>query len=439
MILAHGLGGRSDLPVPLWVALYGGGMAVILSFALVVAFWPRPRFDRADPGVPLPGIVQRLSTAPAVRHLLAAAGLVGLALTLAVALLGAPDAGRNPAPTWMYVWFWVGLVPASLLLGPVWRSLNPLRSLAAAVARLSGTPWAGDRHHAYPERWGHWPAVAGLAVFLWLELVYANASDPRVVAMFLVGYTFVHVTFGARFGPAWFERADAFEVYSTLIGRLSPWGRRDDGRLVLRDPFSGLAGTPGRPGLVTVVCLLLGSTLFDGLTRTRWWSELTDGTQGLANALWGTAGLGLSAAAVLALYLLATGMTGDARPQPLPRLFAHSLVPIAVGYTVAHYFSFLVFQGQAGYLLASDPFARGWDLFGTADGRIDYLLVTPDVIAVVQIAAIVTGHVIGVVAAHDRALSVFPGKGGRRRQYPLLAAMVTFTLTGITLLTGAGA
>lgn len=437
MVLAHGLGGRSDLPVPLWVALYGGGMAVVISFVVLVAFWSRPHFEQPRTGIPLPAAVYRVLSGTAVRHALAGLGLVAFALTVLVALAGSASPSQNPAPTWLYVWLWVGLVPASLLLGPVWRFLNPLRPLAAGVTRLTGR--SGGPARPYPSRWGHWPAVLGLGIFLWLELVYADASDPRTVAAFLVGYTVVHVAFAVRHGPEWFEHADAFEVYSTLIGRMAPFGRDGEGRLGWRNPFVGLASTPRRPGLVGVVCLVLGSTLFDGVTRTGWWSGLTDGTTGLVNAAWGTAGLLAAVGAVSVVYLAASGLArSTSAPTELPGLFAHSLVPIAVGYTVAHYFSFFVFQGQAGYLLASDPLARGWDLFGTAESSIDYLVVAPDTIAVVQIAAIVLGHVAGVLAAHDRAVSLFSARESRRRQYPLMTAMVAFTLTGITLLTGVG-
>jgi hypothetical protein len=113
----------------------------------------------------------------------------------------------------------------------------------------------------------------------------------------------------------------------------------------------------------------------------------------------------------------------------------HSLVPIAIGYAVAHYFSFGMFQGQEGLLLATDPFGRGWDLLGTSGTRIDYAFLGTGLIAAVQIGAIVLGHVLGVVAAHDRAAHLFRRRQLRRAQYPLLAAMVAFTAGGIALVT----
>lgn len=120
----------------------------------------------------------------------------------------------------------------------------------------------------------------------------------------------------------------------------------------------------------------------------------------------------------------------------LADLFVHSLVPIAFAYAVAHYFSLLVLEGQAALALASDPFALGWDLFGTAGRSIDYTLVSPNQIAYVQVAAIVAGHVAGVVLAHDRALARLPKAVATRSQYPLLVTMVAFTVGGLGLLLG---
>jgi hypothetical protein len=136
--LAHGIGSRSDLPVPLWLAQYGGAAALVISFVVLVAFWRLPRFEDPDAGRPLPEPLQRVVDAPATRLLLRLLGLAMGAAVILVAVLGPASPGANPAPTWLYVWFWVGLVPASLLLGPVWRALNPLRTLTMVISRVAG-------------------------------------------------------------------------------------------------------------------------------------------------------------------------------------------------------------------------------------------------------------------------------------------------------------
>jgi hypothetical protein len=439
-ILAHGISTRQDLPIPFWLAQYGGAFVLLVSFTMLGLLWRSPRFE-TDGGRPLPEPLQRLADAPATRVVLRMLGLLGAAATLVTALVGSQNPVVNPAPTWLYVWLWVGLVPVLLLLGPVWRALNPLRTLAAGLARLSG-----DRDEQgvrqLPERVGYWPAAAGLLAFTWLELVHPEPALPQTVLIFLVLYGVVQLGAAMRWGQAWFERGDAFEVWSTLIGHLAFVGRtRDGGPLVLRSPLRGLAAVPEAPGLVAVVCVMLGSTGFDGLSGTGWWGELLIGKSEAQGVLLGCAGLAFCIGVVAAVYLAAVAVSaalaadgGPGRIAWLARRFAPSLVPIAVGYTIAHYFSLLAFQGQAGYILASDPLGRGWDLFGTAGWAIDMELVSARVIAVVQVLAIVTGHVLGVVAAHDRAVGLFPPAQARRGQVALLVAMVGFTITGIGLL-----
>jgi hypothetical protein len=465
-VLAHGIGGRSDLPIPVWAAMYAAGFVLVITFVALAALWKTPKLRGIQAGRPLPMSVQRIVDAPAVRHALAGVGVALFAVTLMVAAAGSDDPSRNPAPTWFYVWIWVGVPFASMLLGPVYRVLNPLRAISTGLSAALGGRFAAvarprarqlvpaharserpakpaDVQPRYPPGLGYWPAAASILAFVWLELVYRDASKPHTVLAFIVIYAVLHVAGGLRYGPEWFARADGFEVYSDLVGRLSPFGRRADGRLVLRNPLDGLASLRPRPGLVAVVCTLLGSTAFDGLTRTSMWSELTArATEQPANALLGTAGLLGSILIVTAIYLgaaRASTVVGHARSAVHPAaVFANSLIPIALGYAIAHYFSFFVFQGQAGYILASDPFERGWNLFGTATWQIDYLVVSPITIGVIQVGAILLGHVIGVVAAHDRAVSYFDRGDAVHAQYALLGAMVLFTFTGIGLLVGSG-
>ena len=427
LLTLHGIGGRGDLPVPLWLAIYSAGAAVAVSFFALAAFWSRPRFD-GTVGRPL-SMLTLIVDAPATRVVLKLVGLALLALLLGAAWLGDPS--LNPAPTWLYVWIWVGIIPLSLLCGPIWRLANPLRTIAGAVRRTSYRP--------LPRGIAYWPAVAGLAGFLWLELVYPEGSDPRVVAIFATTYAVLNVAGGIVYGPAWFGTGDSFEVYAEVLARLSPLGRGCHGRLGLRNPLAGLATMPQQPGIVGLLCLLLGSTAFDGISRWSVWTRLTGR---FAHIPAYTLGLVVTVAIVTGLFLLAARTTGAARIRPgvvgaagLPGVFAHSLLPIAIGYAVAHYFSFALFQGQAGWLLATDPFGRGWDLFGTSGTPIDYAFLGTGLIAGVQIGAIVLGHVLGVVSAHDRATGLFRRRQLRRAQYPMLAAMVAFTAGGIALVT----
>jgi hypothetical protein len=444
-ILAHGIGGRSDLPVPLWLAQYGAAAALLVSFTVLALFWRAPRLEgaAARDGRPLPDGLRRFADAPATRVGLRTLGLVAAVLTVVVAAFGPNNSGANPAPTWLYVWFWVGLVPASLLLGPVWRLLNPLRTISAGLARLAGDP-RQERVRPMPPRLGYWPAAVGLTAFAWLELVYPYRDEPYTLLVFILLYAWAQLVAAFRYGPAWYARGDGFEVYSTLVAHLCPIGRRTDGRLGLRNPLAGLAALRPAPGLLAVICVLLGSTAFDGLSRTRWWTDLTLEASPLASTVIGTAGLLGAIGIVVVTYTAATRAAEQYlrdRPTDEPGdrpewQFMHSLVPILIGYTIAHYFSLMVFQGQMGYILASDPFDQGWNLFRTADWKMNLTLVSTAAIALIQVGAIVTGHILGVITAHDRAVALFKGRDQLRGQYLLLTVMVFYTLSGIALLVG---
>ena len=432
-VLAHGVGSRADLPVPVELAMLGGAAAVVVSFGALGLLWPTSRLRGRRSGRPLPGFVQRVVDHPVVVWLLRLAVLALSLAVVVVALTGPPQTTSNLAPYAFYITFWVGLVPASLLLGPVWAKLNPLRTLHAGLSRLTGPAPAADRLPAM----GYWPAVVALLVFGWLELCYSERARPATVGTFLVLYAVTQLIASLWFGAGWFARGDAFEVTSSLWARLSPFGRRDDGVLVVRNPLDSADGAPVERGLSGVVVALLGITAFDGITRGQWW-QTGPGIEGDVATLPATIGLALTVLAVAGLYAVAAvfasrlGWGGTDGPKQ----FAASMIPIALGYHVAHYFSLLLLDGQLTWILASDPFQTGADLFGTAGNRLDLAAVSPDTIAGVQVGAIVVGHVLGVVLAHDRAVRLCAPGRARTSQYSLLAVMVSFTVAGLWLLLG---
>jgi hypothetical protein len=431
-LLAHGVGSRTDLPIPLGLALYGAGAAILLSFVVLLLFWRTPKLGGPSSGRPLPAGLQRPADSPAVRRAVQATALAIAVLVTAAALTGPPDSDRNLAPWALYVTFWVGLVPASLLLGPVWRLANPLRLVHRGLSAVLPSPPGAGRLPAL----GLWPAAVALVVFLWLELVYPGRAEPVTVAAFLIGYAVVQVALALWFGERWFAHGDGFEVYSTLIARLSPWARRDDGRLVLRNPLTNATAAPSEPGLAAVVVVLLGSTAFDGLSRTEFWQT---GPGAANDSLSGTLGLLIMIALVAALYLLGARLSGRLAGQPegvQPRRYAGTVVPIALGYTVAHYFSLLMLDGQTTWILVSNPFGlAGVDVFGTYGNVVDLTAVSSDAIALVQVGAVVAGHVLGVTLAHERAL-LSARRARASDQLPLVVVMVLFTVCGLGLLFG---
>ncbi|WP_326735335.1 hypothetical protein [Streptomyces sp. NBC_01022] len=423
-VLAHGIGAQHDLPLSPFYAFAGAFAALFVSFLALGLLWSASRFRGDRAGRPLPAAVQRVADARPTRIVARALGLVAALLVVLHLLLGPADPDRNPAPGAVYVLLWVGLVPASLLLGPVWRLLNPLRTLHLLGCRTLGRDPAAGR--PLPPRLGMWPAAAGLLAFTWLELVAPDPASSTALLLFLALYSAVQLAGAALHGARWFDHADAFEVYSGLLARLSPLGRRPaDRRLVLRSPFNGLDATPQLPGLVATVCVMLGSTAYDGFSDAPSWITTVQ-TSTLGRTTTATLGLLGAVALVATLYALCAGATrllSGQLPHPLTA-FAHSLVPIALGYLVAHYFTLFVTEGPRTVMVA----------LGTDNPAPPEPPLGPGGIATLQVVAIVLGHVLGVVAAHDRSVRLFPPGRAVVGQLPLLVLMVAYTIGGLALL-----
>ena len=127
--------------------------------------------------------------------------------------------------------------------------------------------------------------------------------------------------------------------------------------------------------------------------------------------------------------------SGRLSPLALARRFAFTLVPIAIGYHLAHYFTFLLIQGQYIIPLASDPFGFGWNLFGTAGYRVDIAIVDARFAWITAVAAILIGHIAAVYLAHLEAMQVFDVRSAAlRSQVPLTALMVVYTFVSLSIL-----
>ena len=422
-ILAHGLGGSTDLPIPLSYALIGAAWALTFTFAVVALAWRRPRFDPDTPGRALPRWVTSVVDASATRWVV---GILALAFAVWVAIAGwfGPQDGDNPLPGVFYVLLWVGLVALSLAFGPVWRVLSPVRT----VHRLLGRRSLGLN---YPERIGYWPAVAGLFAFVWLELASPDPGSLGAIKLWLVVYLVVTLAGALCFGPRWCARADPFELYSVVASRLSALRRNRDGRIAIGNPFDHLPSLRVRPGTVALLAVLLGSTAFDSFSASPLWRGFVDDhTDSAATAtLMKTVGLLVFACVVAGTFWLAARATGgvDAqRRRELPGLMAHSLIPIVIGYVFAHYLTYLVERGQQTII----------QLFGL-DARVHYVLsMHPSVLATIKVASVVAGHIAAVIAAHDKALRVLPAGHQLTGQLAMMLVMVGYTFTGLYLLFG---
>ena len=432
--LAHGIGGAKDLPISPELAIAGAVAALTVSFTVLAIAWREPRYDERTSGRLAPawlaGIVDSTAYVVAARVL----GMVVFLYAAMAAVIG-KDLLTNPIFGMFYVWWWVGLVPASLLLGPVWKAISPVRTINLAFAKLSGSD--PDRGvFTYPERLGYWPAAVGLFAFVWLELVYPHSTELGPVRLWCAVYVALMLLGGALFGNRFYERGDPFEVYSSLVAKLSVWGRRDD-LLVIRSPLANLDTVPVAPGLLGVTAVLFGSTAFDSFKDSSVWVQFTQQSTASVPLLNNLALLGfcVGVGLIFAIGTMTTGVGPGTRRRDLPDKFAHSIVPIIVGYIIAHYLTYFVEYGQQTLVQASDPLGRGSDWLGTADLTVNYWLsFHPTFLANTKVVAVVVGHVLGVIAAHERAIRLLPKRHQLTGQLPLLFAMIAFTVGGLYLL-----
>lgn len=454
-LLAHGLSGRADLPIPAWLFGWAAAAVLVISFVSLAALWTTPKLVR-PPSRALPRWLSAAATSRAVEILCGTVGVFLLGTVIWAGLVGSQTTIDNIVPTFVYVAFWVGLVPLSALFGDVFRALNPWRAVARAasfaVSRLLGERLGSGL--PYPERLGFWPAAAGLVAFAWLELLSPRGVEPRTIALAAIVYSAVTFLAMAVYGvEPWIERGEAFSVLFRLFAGLAPLERRGT-EIVARPPLAGLPRLLPATSLVGVLVVMIGTITFDGLQETGFWSRVGppiaaffDGlgtSPALADELAGAVGIVGCIAAIGGFYLLGSaGARTAARgvtTRELAAQFAHSLVPIAFVYVMAHYLTFLIFQGQALIPLASDPAGLGWDLFGSVDRQIDYGVIGATTTWYCQVAIVVAGHVGALVLAHDRAL-VLCGDPRRatRSQYWMLGVMVGFTCLALWLLSQANA
>ncbi|MGZ5339641.1 MAG: fenitrothion hydrolase [Thermoleophilaceae bacterium] len=450
---AHGLVARSDLPIPEWLFGWAAAMVLVVSFVALAVLWPEPKLQR-EHWRPMPGGFGRVLASRPVEVLCGGVGAALLVVLVYAGLRGTQSSTANLAPTLVYVIFWLAFVPASVLFGDLFKAFNPWRAIGRGVGWVAARAARGGLPAplSYPERLGHWPAAAGVFGFAVMELVAANGDQPETIAIAALVYSALTFVAMALYGvETWIARGEAFSVYFNLFSRMSPFETRD-GVVGLRRPLSGLAALKAGAGTVPLLAVMIGSVTFDGASEAPIWTGIAPdiarffGDLGLSpqNALELTFLVGLIGAIVLVYGFYRLGVLGahsvggGFSTERLARAFVHTLVPIALAYVAAHYFTLLLFQGQAVSFLASDPLGDGSNLFGTSDSQIDYTLIGANATWYWQVGFVVAGHVAGLTLAHDRALAMYDqAKLAVRSQYWMLAVMVGFTSLALWLLSQA--
>lgn len=456
------------MPIPAWLFAWGAAVVLIVSFFALSAGWRKARYESDTYRPVAPRLSAIVSSLP-VRVLCGAVGLFLLLLAIYAGFRGTTAPDRNIALTLLFVTAWLGFPVAGVVLGNIFPAFNPWNAIAAPIGFLwRKAAGSAPRHFEYPAWLGRWPAAVGLVLFVWMELVYGEGAGvsvgvtPSAVARAAVFYSVYTLGMIALFGrTVWFRNGETFSVYFGMFGSLGKLEMRD-GRLGVRRFLSGAThwlnggdrtGDVARtaiPGSVAVIIASIGTTTFDGaqegvfkggIERLITWFGDVGFDPTLAVRTSASIFMALTVALVaLVFYLGIRGMSGVPEApdrRSLWRLFAHSLIPIAFAYLIAHYFTLLFFQEQAQFtFLLSDPLGTGHtDLFGTVDSGVNYNLISTSLTWYVQVAALVTGHVCGLILAHDRAISIWSQiRNAARSQYWMLAVMVAFTSFGLFLL-----
>jgi hypothetical protein len=410
--LAHALNPTYESQLPLVVYLAGAGLAVGLSFAFVLI-----RDLRAEPP---PVNARTFELARPVGIVLRVAGLVGWSWIVAQGVVGgSSDADVGTLFVWVYTW--VGVAIVSAFVGPIWYWLDPFSTLhdigAWILDRLGIRGWQPTD---YPAALGRWPAIAGFAFVVWLELVLKGAPG-RTLFIAVLGYTVVSLALMAQFGrETWRTNGETFSVWFRLLNRLAPVALADESGRLRRRPFAAGLLEPGwSVADIVLVAMAAGSILFDGLSQTTPWYDVFGAPAAGIATLQLIVFLGIVIAAALAVSrLVGVPSTGA------------GLLPIAIGYLVAHYLTYLLIDGQRIVIAISDPLQQGSDLFGTAFYQPTGAFLPPGLVWTAQLVAVVGGHMIGAWGGHVAAARG-SARDMRLRQLPLAATMVA--LTTITL------
>src|ERR671913_1774551 len=373
--LAHGFGPTYDIPIPLWLYLYGAAAAVLLAFAPLALFSRKMR--TADAAYQYPRFdlfrarwLRRLLTS---RLLLGGLRLLSVTLFFVVVIAGLVglQSGFNIAPTFVWITWWVGLSFFTAFVGNVWPLVNPWRVVfdwAEGLVRRLGYRDGLEFDEPYPEAFGIWPAVGLYLVFVWIENVFSGSYVPRNIALFALVYSLITLYGMAFFGKeTWLRRGDAFSFFFGLLGRFAPTEVRvkdpdvclgcdsscDDAgggcvncyecfaraapnerELNLRPPAVGL-GLPEKvtPGRAAFVIVVLAGVTFDGLLETPLWLEIvrvTPVTQTLGTILLPLLFFGIYLGFVELSRILGGGREGGL--WRFSGAYAFSLVPIPIAH-----------------------------------------------------------------------------------------------------------
>ncbi|MGH8504561.1 MAG: hypothetical protein ACRETM_01185 [Stenotrophobium sp.] len=461
---AHSFGRQFNLPVPLWLYVYGAAVALALSFIVVAWFVTMPAMHRqADASLDLGDsrllrVLRRLRLLPLLQTL----SLTALLLCVITGYFGANNSYTNINMTLFWIVFCLAYAYLTAVIGDLYAAINPWRVLVRLIERV--LPGYAQGRLQYPPQFGYWPALLLYMAYIGFELF--GFTRPFSLAVMLSAYTAINLLAVAVFGEAaWFRYGEFFGVFLRLLAKMAPLDYRPAegggrSRLRLRWPFSGLLESHAESySELWFVLFMLSSTAFDGLHGTvswiRWfWIDFYNVIKPLVgdNPLMAypkmipwfqryqmlclIASPFIYGGAYLLFIWLARVVTRSRLTiRALALRFAYTLLPIALVYNITHYYTLVLNQGTKIVSLISDPFGAGWNLFGTAWLWRSPIIPSAGIVWDTQVLLIVFGHIVSVYMAHLEALRVFPTRrSATLSQLPMLLLMVLYTTVGLWIL-----
>ena len=438
---AHGFGSKIDLPIPGYLYWFGGGAAVIASFAIISLFVRSKAHDDSYRTYNLRnvGIVDALYRNKSLLDVFKVISVSLLILTILTGVLGSQFPVKNFAPTFVWVVWWGGFIWLHILFGDSWNFVNPWKNIFELI-KFDEKPL-----RQYPDKLKSWPAFGFFLIFAWIELVYPTPAHPQFLGNIIFVYSIIVLAGMRVFGKnKWLDNCEPFTVFFNFVSSFSATRVTSDGKILLRPIASGLLDARYRFDQLCFLILILSVVSFDGLISTLFWYDVIGidafGGSGRYDVIYvNTAGIIVSFLAFFSIFYSFVAISRaitktDITTLDLAQKFVPALLPISIVYHLAHYSAYFFLNGQLIIKLISDPFGFGWDIFGTSSYEI---VRTIDFIFLwnYQVAVIVIGHILSVYIAHRISLRVF--KDSRKSimsQAPILLLMVGYTILGLWLL-----
>ncbi len=442
-LLAHSFGERYELPIPLYLFVLGGALAVLLSFLFML------KRTAASKGDSLAISEPRL---PKIRHGFVIASLLLFFIFITIGFLGSQERSENIVTVlfWLVIWIVVPLLCG--IFGDFTRWLNPFANIVQVTdsERLRMLIIGRRQAFQWPKWLGVWPVAIGFFAVICGELIYSQAaSQPQVIALGLLIYFFVCVFASILFGQQWTKNGELFSVLFATWGKLG----------YFRFGTSGVRGFAGglrkpfdpHPSHTVFFLLLLVSVSFDGLISTPAWAHI--GYQLPAAFATGSENykllmVGIFLAMALTIWLLFYGFAAAVRffgkltirsSQVLAGLLP-SLLPISFGYLLAHNFQYIIVNGQLLFPLVGNPAGTSSPIvqlpFPFNDSFVPVVNVLPSSFYwYMSLVVIIFVHIVAVVLAHRYLQHATSDPGlARRAEYPWIVAMIGYTMLSLWLL-----